>query len=95
MTSLSPAYYMGDPTRGAALGRVSHYAPPVTRQLALRRIRINSQGYDSGGAYWGIGQPLYWCGSDCGGVDMWFRATDRNAAREHVRGVIPGARFYR
>jgi hypothetical protein len=25
----------------------------------LRRVRINNQGYDSSGNYWGVGMPLY------------------------------------
>lgn len=32
----------------------------MARPFILRRIPINGGGYDSGGAYWGIGAPLYW-----------------------------------
>lgn len=27
----------------------------------VRRIRLNSQGYDSSGCYWGVGIPLWCC----------------------------------
>lgn len=46
----------GAPMGGPALGHgVSH-----TTAFELRRIRINNGGYDDGGAYWGLGIPLYW-----------------------------------
>lgn len=44
------------------MGRTSVY--PVNRDAALRfrlvRVRLDSGGYDSGGAYWGFANPLYW-----------------------------------
>jgi hypothetical protein len=64
-------------------------------KVSLRRIQINNGGYDSGGSYWGLGQPLYWAGSDCGTVDLWFRASDRDDAKEHVRETFPNVRFHR
>ena len=64
-------------------------------KVALRRIRINNGGYDAGGAYWGRGTPLYWAGSDTGVVDLWFRASGREAAKAHVREAFPNATFYR
>ncbi len=67
------------------------YRPKVT----LQRVRLDSGGYDHCGAYWGVGQPLYWAATDDGQLDNTFRASDRDAAKAHVRQVIPGARFYR
>jgi hypothetical protein len=67
------------------------YGPKVT----LQRIRLDSGGYDPQGAYWGIGQPLYWAATDDGKLDDTFRAYDRDEAKEHVRQSIPQARFYR
>jgi hypothetical protein len=64
-------------------------------KVSLRRIRINQGGYDDGGSYWGLGDPLYWAGSDCGTVDLWFRSDDRASAKDHVRSQFPNARFYR
>jgi hypothetical protein len=69
--------------------------PTESPKVSLRRVRLDSGGYDNGGAYWGIGKPLYWAGSDCGTVTMYFRATDRHNAKEQVREKHPKARFYR
>lgn len=46
---------------GAPMGRPKYGnsgSIPST-SFSLRRIPINGGGYDRGGAYWGIGQPLY------------------------------------
>lgn len=66
------------------------YSPKVT----LRKQRLDSGGYDSQGAYFGIGEPLYWAATDDGKYDETFRAEDRKEAKEHVRQTIPAARFY-
>lgn len=55
---------------GAPMGRPSfgHGADPTT-PFSLVRVPLNSGGYDRGGAYWGIGQPLYWyCAYETGEV---------------------------
>ncbi|PZR89762.1 MAG: hypothetical protein DI537_20375 [Stutzerimonas stutzeri] len=72
-------------------GERAAYSPKVT----LQRIRLDSGGFDPCGAYWGIGSPLYWAATDDGALDSTFRAYDRDAAKEHVRTIIPAARFYR
>lgn len=64
-------------------------------KVSLSRVRLNGGGYDAGGAYWGIGQPLYWAWTDDGRVDLWFRASDREAAKAHVWHRYPAAKFYR
>lgn len=64
-------------------------------KFSLKRIPINRGGYDSGGAYWGIGQPLYWYSDDDGNVSAYFRAADREAAKAHIRKTYPTARFFR
>lgn len=45
---------------GAPMGRPKqgHGAEPTTK-FEVKRVPINSGGYDHGGAYWGTGQPLY------------------------------------
>jgi hypothetical protein len=63
--------------------------------VSLRRIPLNAGGYDSGGAYWGHGAPLWSAMSDCGTVDIWTRARDRQAAKAEVLKVAPKARFWR
>jgi hypothetical protein len=57
--------WMGDPKRGASHGRAERARNPLrdpwldTKRLYLRRLHLDSGGYDEGGAYWGHGEPLY------------------------------------
>lgn len=87
----------GDRTRGASMGRADRpsLCPQVSRKFTLRRVRINSGGYDEGGAYWGLGAPLYWACCDTGSIDFFFRAANRDAAKLETLTRHPGARFYR
>jgi len=66
----------------------------VSPKVTLQRVRLDSGGYDPQGAYWGIGQPLYWAATDDGELDTTLRADDRDDAKAQVREIIPGARFY-
>ena len=84
---------------GSSMGRGSDWperdAEP--RRVKVWKIRINSQGYDDGGAYWGIGSPLYCCEFEDDEFvrTQYVRARHRDAAKEIVRQTIPNARFYR
>lgn len=89
--------WMGDPRRGASLGRASSPAgngETIVRKFTLRHVRLNNGGYDSGGTYWGLGPRLYWAASECGGISCYIRARDRQAAKDTIRNRYPGARFY-
>lgn len=81
---------------GAPMGR--HTGPDYLEisagPLYLRRIRLNSGGYDSGGAYWGLGLHLYWV-ADQDGNSRFFRASDRDSAKAKILAGWPGATFYR
>jgi hypothetical protein len=81
---------------GAPMGR--HTGPDFldvdAGRIRLRRIPINGGGYDRGGAYWGLGAPL-WYAEDVDGNSQFFRARDRASAKAHVLAKFPGARFYR
>lgn len=91
---------------GAPMGRRSDHLSGliVTKtdsRFTLKRISLDSGGYDSGGAYWGCGRPLfYWAVTitedettdECSGF---FRAKDRDAAKKHIIDMHPAARFYR
>jgi hypothetical protein len=72
---------------GAPMGRDSS---EPSGKVRLQRVRLDSGGYDSGGAYWGIGQAL-WCAEDVDGNRKFFRASDREAAK----AKLPNCRFYR
>lgn len=81
---------------GAPMGRANRTATPTDAapKFYLRRIPINGGGYDRGGAYWGLGAPLYYAESTCGNFSEFFRAATRSAARQHIREQYDGARFF-
>jgi len=67
---------------GAPMGRHTgpEYIDPDAGPIYLRRVRLNSGGYDAGGAYWGLGKPLF-CAQDQDGGTVMFRAYDRQEAK--------------
>lgn len=81
---------------GAPMGRHTgpNYLETAAGPWRLVRIRINSGGYDSGGAYWGLGQPLFYV-EDQDGNSKFFRASNRDAAKAELIADWPGAKFYR
>ena len=65
---------------GAPMGRPNaRWLDDEPKSIRLFRVNICSQGYDDGGAYWGIGQPL-WCARDRSGAEQFVRANSRIAA---------------
>lgn len=78
---------------GAPMGRVDNFDPPPLR-LRLRRVHINRGGYDSGGAYWGLGQPLYEA-FNSEGFCTYLRASSRQEAKNTIRAMWPDAQFVR
>lgn len=97
-----------DCSRGAPMGRreYSTTEPAQPWKFRLARVALDSGGYDSGGAYWGIGKPLYLAEGDAlwleaeerdadGPPAFFIRANDREAARAEVLRRYPNARFYR
>lgn len=58
---------------GAPMGRRES---PLGENVRLFRVRINSGGYDDGGAYWGLGRPLYCAQCPEGGIQF-VRADSR------------------
>ena len=83
-------------TYGAPMGRYTgpDFLDVDAGKIYLQRVPINSGGYDAGGAYWGLGAPL-WEAQDQDGNGRIFRARDRDAAKALIRDDFPGARFYR
>ena len=83
---------------GASMGRRDNVAEAETvMKPHLERVRLDSGGYDLGGAYWGHGAPLYvaWGDGADEAQEMFFRAKDRREAKEIARGVFKHAEFYR
>lgn len=91
--------WMGDRKRGASLGRPSRSYQgdndTFASKIRLRRVRLDSGGYDQGGAYWGGGTPLYYYYQDQGDVDGYLRARDREHAKTLIRMTYPSVWFYR
>jgi hypothetical protein len=81
-------------TYGAPMGRLSRASLDTSARLYLRRVRLDSGGYDSGGAYWGIGAPL-WVAMDQDGDCIFLRASTRNAAKMQILKDMEDAQFYR
>lgn len=56
----------------------------------LHKIKLNNQGYDRNGSYYGTGLPLYTCNYEIGGnyLTFEFRAVDKAAAKEYAKLYI-------
>jgi hypothetical protein len=72
-------------------------------KFGLLRIRIDKQGYDSTGCYFGVGAPVYCYETyeyvprdECSAsICEYLLAQDRDAAKAAIRQTYPNARFYR
>lgn len=71
-------------TYGAPMGRREHHHKPETKTVSLFRVILDSGGYDSGGAYWGSGIPLY-CAMDLEGD---YREFTRAHSRIHAAEIL-------
>lgn len=89
---------------GALMGRSERHGPKgLAYKTQLFRVRLDAGGYDDGGAYWGTGEPLYCAHGEFIGESSaedrefreFFRAADRDAAKQKVLAQYPNARFYR
>lgn len=85
---------------GSQMGR-RDYIPDdfeTVEKLHLRNVKLNS-GYDAGGAYWGWGEgvPLFcaWGYSETEQAEFYFRAKNRDSAKEIALKKFPNARFYK
>ncbi|OSI20090.1 hypothetical protein BST65_35270 [Bradyrhizobium canariense] len=70
-------------------------------KVSLQRVRLNSGGYTDRGHYYGTGAPLFYFFCEdmpqhSWGRDGFFRASDRAAAKTHVRSLplMSECRFY-
>lgn len=69
---------------GAPMGRVAKGTPQTPKSVRVFRVRLNSGGYDDGGAYWGHGLPLF-CATDYEDYRQFTRAVDRLHAIADLR----------
>lgn len=77
----------GDRRRGASMGRLCDLDYEVGDRLTIRRVPLDEGGYDPGGAYWGIGAPLF-----CVAKEE-FVTYLRAASFEDAKAKFPGARW--
>lgn len=84
---------------GAPMGRQSSKGYTVTADalpLRLVRVPIDSGGYDRGGAYWGLGEPMYYYEAPPTGLVFGYvRGKTRELAKAQVLKIHPDARFYK
>jgi hypothetical protein len=65
---------------GAPMGRASFGTPEqAENKIRVFRVRLDSGGYDDGGAYWGTGQALF-CATDDADFRQFVRASGRLSA---------------
>jgi hypothetical protein len=72
------------------MGRTSDPAKDTTEKLVVRRVPLDSGGYDPGGAYWGIPNNLF-CVIGPEGETFYTRARDKAA----VKAMFPKATWGR
>lgn len=95
MTKINPTPRVNC-AHGAPMGRHTgpYYLETAAGRIGLARIPLNRGGYDPGGAYWGLGAPL-WYAYDCDGNSQFLRATSRAAAKAIILKDWPDAKFFR
>src|SRR5688572_24408472 len=82
--------------RGAPMGRPETLPtnPNAAHNIALLGIRIYAGGYEAGGAYWGIGAPLWCAASEDGELCEYFRAESRQAAEFMIQSKYLRSSLY-
>jgi hypothetical protein len=78
---------------GAPHGRVSRGEFAEGMRLYVRRVPLRRGGYDAGGAYWGLGLPLWECFDSSGTFACYLRCVDRASAKAELLAAYPGAKF--
>lgn len=69
-------------------------APKRDPEIMFWQVRLNSQGYDKRGTYYGVGMRVYTFMLEDGAIDQ-FRALDRQHAREILTARYPNHRILR
>lgn len=93
---------------GAPMGRSSHRTftdksgqtflldvNENAKPFRLMRCPLDNGGYDQGGAYWGLGEPLYYYEGPLSDISGYIRGRTRELAKAGVRKMFPLAKFYR
>ncbi len=77
---------------GSPMGRRSIYDNPSAK-VRLFRMRMVDSCYDVGGAYWGIGTPIYVAIGE--GFQAFTRHHSREEAKKEFQTKFPNLKFYR
>lgn len=97
---------------GAPMGRSGDYLGALTgttgddwRPFTLRRLPLDAGGYDAGGAYWGLGEPLFYWHTASVEIPQgrtapeiahgYIRAGNRDAAKAHIAEYVDDPKFAR
>ena len=86
---------------GAPMGRPgAHPGDDPQCRIRVRRVHLDSGGYDEGGAYWGHGAPLWYASGmdECDGarnyIEDFTRAYSKSAAIAQWREQWPNAKVW-
>lgn len=86
---------------GAPMGRASaHPGTDPHCTIRVSRVRLDSGGYDSGGAYWGHGAPLWYASGidefdgSRDAIEDFTRAHNKPAALAYWRELWPNAKVW-
>jgi hypothetical protein len=66
----------------------------LTKDIRIRRVRVNNQGYTSDGTYYGSGAPLYEVEDDNSGTTLMLRAAGPSEARALLSNPPNASPFY-
>lgn len=91
-----PKGWMGDPSRGAAMGRphICALKPDYSGYIYVREVVLDDGGYDCLGTYFGGGEQLWWCvvNGENNYLDMVWRGDAETVARS-LKGSFPNAQI--
>lgn len=75
---------------GSSMGRRDIVPEILEQKCRVFKVDL-TQGYDNGGAYWGIGTPLYCLWSD--ETQAFVRALNRQGAKAIFKSLYPQIKF--
>jgi hypothetical protein len=94
----APQLSKGCSARGADMGRASFGDGNTAGRVYLHRVRKDSGGYDSQGAYWGHapnGDRLYRAVNADTSFEWFLEAFYRDDAKDALRELFPHIQFIR
>ena len=71
----NPKGWGGDPRRGAAIGRRDITPAPPFGTVVVQEIRLDRDGYDALGTYWGVDRRLFSVRGETAEGDEWEMTT--------------------